>query len=170
MFSITLFPVKNEKLINIVESLAEEIWNEHYIHIIGENQVKYMLKKFQSSEAVSSQIKEGFLYYLINLNDSYVGYFSIILKEDHLFLSKIYIKFDCRGKGLGKKVFQFLENLAVYNNLTEIILTVNKNNLNSIKSYEKIGYVVTESIVQDIGSGFFMDDYIMNKTLIKKFC
>ena len=166
MFNITLLPVKDEKLIRIVESLAKEIWNEHYLPIIGENQVKYMLKKFQSIEAVSSQIKEGFLYYLINRNDSYVGYFSIILRENHLFLSKIYIKYDCRGKGLGKKVFHFLENLAVENNLEEILLTVNRKNLNSIKSYKKSGFIIAESIVQDIGSGFFMDDYLMKKILI----
>ena len=166
MSDMIFFPVKDEKLIRIVESLAQEIWNEHYIPIIGENQVKYMLENFQSREAVSLQIKEGFLYYLISHNDSYAGYFSVILRDTDLFLSKIYIKAENRGKGIGKKVFQFAEKIALDNKLTEILLTANKNNLNSIKSYEKSGFVVVDSVVQDIGGGFFMDDYLMKKPII----
>jgi len=166
MSDIILLLVNNEKQIKIVESLAGEIWQEHYIPIIGKNQVKYMLENFQSKEAIYSHIKEGFLYYLIRYKDTYAGYFSFILRENNLFLSKIYIKADNRRKGFGKKVFQFIENIALDNKLAEIILTVNKNNLNSIKTYEKIGFVVTESIVQDIGGGFFMDDYLMKKIII----
>jgi len=167
MHEMILFTqVKDEKLIKIVGSLADEIWNEHYIPIVGKNLVKYMLEKFQSKEAISAQIKEGSIYYLINHNDSYVGYFSIILKDKHLFLSKIYIKADSRRKGIGKKAFQFIEDIAVNNNLTEIILSVNKDNINSIKTYSKTGFVITDSNVKNIGSGFVMDDYQMKKTLV----
>lgn len=165
MSGINLIPVNDGNLIKIVEALAEEIWKEHYVPIIGENQVKYMLEKFQSEDAVSLQIKEGVLYYLIRQKETNIGYFSFVLRDTNLFLSKIYIKAEYRGKGCAKKVFQFLENIAMNNKLTEINLTVNKNNLNSIKSYEKSGFVHTEAIIQDIGKGFFMDDYLMKKTI-----
>ena len=42
-----------------------------------------------------------------------------------------------------------------------ITLTVNKNNINSIKAYEKLGFKNTGSVVADIGAGFVMDDYTM---------
>jgi RimJ/RimL family protein N-acetyltransferase len=49
--------------------------------------------------------------------------------------------------------------------LNKIALTVNKNNVNSIKAYEKMGFKNVGSVVQDIGSGYVMDDYKMEKTL-----
>jgi GTP cyclohydrolase I len=44
--------VLNESKIEIVEKLACEICNEHFVPIIGKAQVDYMLEKFQSKTAV----------------------------------------------------------------------------------------------------------------------
>jgi ribosomal protein S18 acetylase RimI-like enzyme len=159
-----IFAVNDENLIKIVEALAIEIWTEHYTPIIGENQVKYMLETFQSEKAITSQIKDGYFYYLIGDKENYFGYFSFIIKNNHIFLSKIYIKSEYRGRGFGKKIMDFVEKTALENNLAEIVLTVNKNNLSSIKSYEKYGFVIDKEIVTDIGNGFFMDDYLMKKS------
>ena len=88
---MTIEPVLNESEIEIVENLAYEIWNEHFTHIIGKAQVDYMPEKFQSRETISEQIKKGFLYYLIRINNHSIGYMGIHPKQDELFLSKIYI-------------------------------------------------------------------------------
>ena len=42
-----------------------------------------------------------------------------------------------------------------------IRLTVNKYNINTIKAYEKWGFKTVDAVVTDIGSGFVMDDFIM---------
>jgi RimJ/RimL family protein N-acetyltransferase len=42
---------------------------------------------------------------------------------------------------------------------------VNKNNVNSIKVYEKLGFKKTGPVIQDIGNGFVMDDYKMEKDI-----
>jgi diamine N-acetyltransferase len=157
--------VTAEHQIKIVESLAREIWTEHYIRIIGQEQVDYMLERFQSREAIADQIKAGVLYFLMKEDDDYPGYLAVEPKGGELFLSKIYVKASRRGSGLGKKAVQFAATLAKERNLDKIVLTVNKNNVNSIKAYEKIGFRNSGSIVQDIGSGFVMDDYKMEKTV-----
>ena len=46
-----------------------------------------------------------------------------------------------------------------------IYLTVNKQNLISISVYEKLGFLRARDLVTDIGSGFVMDDYVMEKYL-----
>ena len=51
--------------VETIEGLADEIWNEHFTRIIGKAQVDYMLDKFQSKEAITEQINNGFLYFLI---------------------------------------------------------------------------------------------------------
>ena len=52
----------------LVAGLAEEIWNQHFVGIIGQGQVDYMLGKFQSAEAIAGQIAEGYEYYLVRVD------------------------------------------------------------------------------------------------------
>ena len=40
-----------------------------------------------------------------------------------------------------------------------------RRNAKAIGSYRKYGFVVREAIVDDIGHGFVMDDYVMEKKL-----
>ena len=157
--------VFNEAQIQTVENLAYEIWNEHFTAIIGKAQVDYMLEKFQSIRAISEQIEQGYQYYLIRTEDGFIGYTGVQPREDELFLSKLYIKSSLRGRGYGRKVVQFLEGMAKDKGLRQIILTVNKNNLDTIKAYEKFGFENLGPVVQDIGGGFIMDDYQMAKRI-----
>lgn len=158
--------VLTEEQIEIVESLAAEIWTEHYVPIIGKEQVDYMLDRFQSKESISDQIRSGFLYFLIKEDKQFIGYIGVRQKGDELFLSKIYIESSERGKGLGKKAIHFIERLAKEKGLRKIVLTVNKNNRVAIKAYEKLGFKNLGSVIQEIGGGFVMDDYKMEKTLL----
>lgn len=153
----------NETQLDAVELLAKVIWHEHYTPIIGKAQVEYMLEKFQSKSVMRKQIEEGFLYYLISNNGKNAGYIGLSLNSDHVFLSKIYVKSDCRGQGLGKSAMQFVERMAAENSLSKIVLTVNKYNTNSIEAYKKFGFSIAEAIVMDIGNGYVMDDYRMEK-------
>lgn len=165
VIEMTIEPVLNDSQIEIVVNLAYEIWNEHFIPIIGKAQVDYMLEKFQSRKAVTEQIENGFLYYLIGINNDSIGYIGIHPKQEALFLSKIYIRSSDRGKGYGRKAIQFLEKLAQEKGLRRITLTVNKNNTDTIKAYEKFGFRNLGSVVQNIGNGFIMDDYGMEKII-----
>jgi diamine N-acetyltransferase len=157
--------VSTEYQIEIIESLAKEIWTEHYIPLIGKDQVDYMLARFQSRQAIREQIRNGIAYYLIREDTAHIGYMAVQPKGRELFLSKIYVKSSKRGLGYGKKAVQLAEKVAKDLDLNKIVLTVNKNNVNSIKAYEKIGFKNTGSVIQDIGSGFVMDDYKMEKTI-----
>jgi diamine N-acetyltransferase len=158
-----IIEVSTEKQIEMVESLAREIWTEHYIPIIGKAQVEYMLEKFQSKPAIAEQLKSGCLYFLLEEDEKSLGYIGVQPKGEELFLSKIYVKATQRGKGYGKKALQFVENLAKVKGLNKITLTVNKNNANTIKAYEKLGFKNLGAVIQDIGNGFIMDDYKMEK-------
>ena len=157
--------VSNKDQIDTIKDLAYEIWYQHYTPIIGKHQVAYMLEKFQSVEAMTEQIKNGVLYFLILDENIPVGYMSVELLSETLFLSKFYVAEAERGKGYGRKMITYLEALAKEKDLNKISLTVNKYNTGSIKMYEKVGFVISDSVVKDIGEGFIMDDYQMEKRL-----
>ena len=146
-------------------ALAKEIWHEHFTPIIGHDQVVYMLEKFQSPAAVNGQIKEGYEYYLTMVDDQLVGYIGIHREPSALFLSKLYLEKSARGKGYARCGMNFLEKICRENHLEKIWLTVNKYNKNTIAAYQKMGLSIVREQKADIGNGFFMDDYIMEKKI-----
>ncbi|MBN1871338.1 MAG: GNAT family N-acetyltransferase [Candidatus Omnitrophica bacterium] len=167
MNEVSIVPVEDTASIKEVASLAREIWREHYIAIIGEPQVEYMLGRFQSDRAIAAQIEEGYIYYLMKLHGMPVGYLSIKPQEEtkEIFLSKLYIKADHRRKGYGRIAIRFIEDSAKKRNLHSIALTVNKHNTDAISAYQRFGFKNRGPTVRDIGNGFIMDDYKMSKDL-----
>lgn len=153
-----------EKVENIKQLalLAKEIWFEYWPGILSNEQIEYMVEKFQSQKAIQNQIdNENYTYYFINVNNENAGYFGVSDKKEYLFLSKIYIKKSYRHKGIGTKAFNEIIKIAKSINLNKIRLTVNKHNINSINAYNKWGFKTIDSVVENIGNGFVMDDYIM---------
>ena len=163
---MTILKASNKDEITAIVELGRRIWTEHYTPIIGLDQVNYMLDKFQSFEAITKQIQEEeFEYYQINSEEQLIGYIAVQQREDALFLSKIYIQKDQRGKGIGKEAMDFIFNRASELHCKLIRLTVNKYNSDTIKAYEKIGFQNMGPAVFDIGNGYIMDDYIMEYSI-----
>jgi len=154
--------IKTDNEIRELELLAHDIWHEYWPCLLKEEQINYMLSKFQSYDSIKSQIEtENYIYNIVKINNEIAGYFGVCSKPHYFFLSKLYIKKDFRGKGTGRNVFEKIKQLTVLNNQKSIILTVNKYNKTSIEAYKKWGFKIIDSAVTDIGSGFVMDDYIM---------
>lgn len=149
--------------IETVAKLADTIWREHYIPIVGKPQIDYMLEKFQSASAMNQQIANGYEYYTMFYDHKPVGYLAIVKEEQALFLSKIYVLKEFRGKKIGKQAMKFIETKAREYQKPKIRLTVNINNVDSIEAYTKLGFRNVGPLVTDIGQGFIMDDYELIK-------
>ena len=162
MNKIKILPTITDTEIQAVATLANEIWHQHFIPIIGEAQVDYMVEKFQSYPAISKQIKEdGYEYFRIFINDTFAGYTGVHAEDNELFLSKLYIKKDYRGNKLATYALNYLINICKERNLKNIWLTCNKHNDDTLAVYDHLGFKITDEQVADIGNGFVMDDYIL---------
>ena len=148
-----------------IAELADMIWREHYIPIIGLEQVDYMMKNYQSAEAMYSQFIDGYHYFMIYYNDQFVGYISIKKEEESLFLSKIYISKEYRGKKIGTSAMNFIEEKAIEMHCKSIRLGVNRFNVSAIAAYKAMGFKIIGEMITDIGNGFIMDDYKMEKLI-----
>ena len=165
--SISYKKISSLKDFKILEELAREIWKEHYTPIIGADQVAYMMEKFQQAEVMYEQSLSGsYDYYLVHVIDSLAGYISFRRQEQELFLSKFYLEKTFRGKGWAREMLRFLEDIATGEGLTKIGLTVNKYNTDSINAYKALGFDIIEPVVIDIGGGYIMDDYRMEKKVV----
>ena len=109
----------------IIEILAQKIWTQHYIPIIGKDQVAYMLERFQSFPAIKCDIENGYTYYIVYANDRPCGY-SAVKIDNGVFLSKFYVEEAARGAGAGKAMLSSIIEYAKEHGQGRIWLTCNK--------------------------------------------
>ncbi len=165
---VDLLKVSSPDDVMRVADMADATWREHYKEILSEEQIEYMIDKFQSPQAIRSQmVNENYEYYLLDNDEAYIGYVGFVKEKEKLFISKLYLLSQFQHKGYGKMVMEKLKNIAKAEGLFKLYLTVNKNNVNAYRAYEKYGFVNADSIVTDIGYDFVMDDYIMEYEIEK---
>lgn len=164
--SISFRPVTTPEDIERLAVLAKNVWQEYFTSLLKEGQVEYMVEKFQSVPALTQQIgHDGYRYYFMQCNDKPVGYIGIKEEDGKLFLSKLYLKRSHRGKGIASRAFAFLEGICAAKSLSTIWLTVNRYNENTIAIYKKKGFTVIREQAVDIGGGYVMDDFVMEKVV-----
>ena len=143
-----------------LSKFAAEIVKKHFDPIIGPEQNDYMINMFLSPESITEQLKEGYQYYFVHDDQGKdLGFLAFYPKEEEMYLSKFYLKEEARGQGLSRKMLDFVIQNAKKKGLEYISLNVNKNN-DAIKAYQKLGFEKTGEQKKDIGSGFYMDDYV----------
>ena len=155
--------VQSQQELETTSKLAYQIWHEYYTSILGEDQVNYMVENFQSAGPIQKQIENGVIYRNIYFDGQPAGYFAIEPQGEKMFLSKFYISSAFRGKGIFKATLSEIMELS--KGMKHIYLTVNKHNADSIAVYKKLGFYQIDSIETDIGNGFVMDDYVMQKDI-----
>jgi ribosomal protein S18 acetylase RimI-like enzyme len=144
-----------------VRKLAKEIWNEHYIKILSQAQIDYMLDLFYSKAKIKSELEEGIVWEILIENEKPIGYLVCKIESEKVYISKIYLKVETRGKGLGKILLNRAVEIAKENNKKSIYLNVNKLNSDSIAFYKRNGFQKIDEGVFEIGNGFVMDDFIL---------
>ena len=143
-----------------IHHLAHRIWRAYYPPIIGKKQVEYMLERNYSPDSLQRQIEEGQVFRWVMDGDEILGFLSISNQgEGRYFLHKLYLDNEKRGRGVGKMVFECL--FAVYPDLRELRLTVNRQNYKSINFYFKTGFIIEKCVDIPIGDGFVMNDFQM---------
>ena len=151
-----------------VAKLATTIWRAHYAKIISMAQIDYMLKARYSPAALRIYLNSADRWFeLLRVDKKLAGYCSYSRSSnlDELKLEQLYLLDYLRGKGLGKTMLGHIEAAARKKKSRVIILQVNKQNSDSIAFYGKAGFRIREEATFDIGNGYVMDDYIMEKQL-----
>lgn len=145
-------------------ALARVIWREHFTPIIGAAQVEYMLGRFQSEEAVRGQMeREGFRYFFFLWDGERAGYLCFRPEADALFLSKLYVRKEFRGRKIARAATDFLLGICREKKLGAVRLTCNKHNAPSLAAYRALGFRTVRPQVTPIGGGFVMDDYVLEQ-------
>ena len=85
---------------------------------------------------------------------------------NRFFISKIYLLKEHRGEGPVLGHHPLLRAPRPRARPDALYLTVNKHNEMAIRAYKAKGFEVIDAVETDIGDGYIMDDYIMEKKLV----
>lgn len=145
-----------------IQDLAKRAW-ESYRGIISDEQIAYMLSKMYGETELNLHFDNThFHYHFLSDNEGNAGFigFQHHYEPGTTKLHRIYLVPEAKGKGLGKIGLDLVKKEAKAAGDLSIILNVNKNNP-AKKFYESQGFSVLKEVVLEVGSGYVMDDYVM---------
>jgi ribosomal protein S18 acetylase RimI-like enzyme len=167
---VTLEPVAEHDFAAL-RDLAGAIWRSHYAGIISVAQIEYMLADRFADAALEAQTRAtGAWLELLRVAGQPVGYCASACAGRFgdegtaaLKLGQLYVHQSHRGLGLGRRMLDHVECRGRQLGRPLLFLQVNKRNTSAIGFYEAAGFTIAHEAVFDIGSGFVMDDYVMEK-------
>ena len=145
-------------------ALAYAIWLPHYSPLVGAEKTEYILSLRFTPENLSAYIgaaDKGLE--LLRVDGELAGYCSYAKHGDELKLEQLYLLSEHKGRGLGGLMLRHVESRARDFACQRIFLQVAKGNEDAIAVYLRTGFAIREAVEIDIGDGFVMDDYILEK-------
>lgn len=151
-----------------IQVLSNVIWPATFSNILSQEQISYMMDMMYSTSSLEKQMNKLNHHYLLAEEDGeYLGYLSYELNYKGTPITKIhkiYVLPSIQGKGVGRLFIDAVSKLALKNNNTLLSLNVNRYN-KAIDFYKRMGFDFFASENIDIGNGFLMEDFVMNKDL-----
>ncbi|HUC83329.1 MAG TPA: GNAT family N-acetyltransferase [Flavisolibacter sp.] len=155
-----------ESDVPLIRLLARKIWPKTYQKILHPKQIRYMMNLIYSEASLKEQMASGHQFIVVYNAAVPVGFASFSEIEPMVFkLQKIYLLPNQQGRGTGSFTIDQIIAEIVSRGATALRLNVNRHN-KAKGFYERMGFAVIAEQKIDIGSGYVMDDYIMEKRLV----
>ena len=152
--------------VDAVAALAHIVWQATYPALIPPAQIDEMLADRYAAPRIRQQLTDdGHAWWVAKDNGAVVGFAHTYLDADAAKLDKLYVHPDCQHRGIGAALLDATETWARERGAHRVWLQVNRGNTQALAAYDKYGFRTVEARVFDIGGGFVMDDYVMEKPL-----
>ena len=119
---MTLREISSEADVSRLTNVAKEVWREANTSFCSEEQVEYMIAKYQSFEAIMGQLINGYRYFVMEQDGSLIGqnmFMKTIIEADDgrtipvLTMGPIGITPELKRRGFGKALLDYsLEKAA----------------------------------------------------------
>ena len=164
---ITFEELRSPEELVRVRNIADVIWPETFKDILSPEQIRYMMQMMYAPEVMNRELAEGYSFNIVLADGLDAGYvvYSAYGEDGTAKLHKVYLLKDFHRQGIGQKMLEYVCRRCRERGFSSVLLAVNKQNLSAQKAYLRHGFIMEKSVKCDIGHGFFMDDYLMRKTL-----
>ncbi|QMU28519.1 GNAT family N-acetyltransferase [Adhaeribacter radiodurans] len=158
---------------SILAELGRRTFLETFYEVVPQHaMLPYLAASFQK-EKITAEIEEKkATYFLANLKVTPIGYAKIrddrqpeVLKDNMAVeLERIYVLQNYIGKGMGRQLYQFVENFSKNNDYAALWLSVWQNNTVALFFYEKLGFKPKQDYTFYV-SGIPYQNLILSKDL-----
>lgn len=130
-----------------INNLAKQV---HRIHVKWRPDLYLDIDEVIKKEDLKEKIQSNEII-VAKMQNNIVGYVTFNIQEKNnpimryrkqLQIEAICVDENNRCKGIGTELLKHLKNIAKEKNCTDLYLTVNEENINAIKLYEKFGFKV----------------------------
>ena len=137
------------KIVDYIEinNLAKQV---HELHVNWRPDLFLSVDEVIKKEDLKEKIQSNEII-VAKMQNNIVGYVTFNIQEKNnpimryrkqLQIEAICVDENNRCKGIGTELLKHLKNIAKEKNCTDMYLTVNEENINAIKLYEKFGFKV----------------------------
>lgn len=153
------------KDIQLIRELTFKVWPQTYKDLLTPEQIEYMLGLMYSESSLADQMEQGILFLIVYDGQEPVGFAAYEEIALRLWkLHKLYVLQSQQGKGTGRYVLDHIIAEIKKDGAEALHLQVKRDNP-AQSFYKKLGFEIIEEKDFDIGNGYFMKDYIMEKKL-----
>ena len=149
-----------------IQDIAQQTWPIAYGEILSKVQLDFMLDAFYNEDALKdSVLNKGHYFVLAKEGEETLGFASYehhYNQKQQTKIHKIYILPQTQGKGIGKKLIDFIESVAKENDSTALSLNVNRFN-KALHFYQKLGFEIVDEVNIELEHGYLMEDYVLEK-------
>lgn len=151
--------------IPFIQDIAYKTWPVAYSKILSPEQLAYMLDLIYSTTALEKQMHDNQHFLLAIKNYTSIGFAAFSLGNvDICKLQKLYVLPNIQKTGAGKTLLHTVEAMVKSSGAKRLQLNVNRQN-KALTFYQANGFTILHEADIDIGNGFYMNDYIMEKQL-----
>jgi len=164
---VQISPVETSD-VEAIAALARVVWQDAYPGIITQAQIDFMLEQRYNAPHLLEELALPEIWWDKATVDGELAAFASTLPTatpGEMKLDKIYVDPARQRVGLGGRLIAHVTERMRAHGCATLILAVNKRNERAIAAYKKHGFTVREAVRVDIGNGFVMDDFIMEKSL-----
>lgn len=148
----------------VIQQIALRVWPVTYGEILSNDQMEYMLDAFYSIATLTDNYNKGCHFVLVKEQDTVLGFagFEHFSFDQKTKIHKLYLLPESQGKGIGKLLVDYIGSKAAEKNFGALVLNVNRFN-KALGFYEKLGFAIVEEVDIEIGNGYLMEDFVMER-------
>lgn len=151
--------------IPLIRALTFKVWPQTYAALLSAQQIDYMLQLMYSEASLQQQMSEGVQFITVHDQGQAVGFAAYQQLENKVWkLHKIYVLPGQQGKGTGTFIIHHIISAIKMQDAVALQLQVKRDNP-AQDFYKKLGFEILYEADFDIGNGYLMSDYVMQKNL-----
>ncbi len=156
MFEIIKLDPLRRRIVEVFVELEKKLLVDCYQNVLNKEEFQELNKRINYDLLKKEYIDYGDNYYLMQLNDEYIGLFQTRREDREIEILKIYIDEKYRQEGFGYKSFLKILESTQNKRIEKIKICVNENFTKSIDAIEKWGFKFKELTARYLGSNIYL--------------